>query len=187
MPGAQDIGEGLDDQSGAEAFDETNLDDGEDVTERRTFEELPELLDMTRADGDRDEDEALALDAEGFDEDAFDDGDFEEDDELRYRAVADEDDEDDGAFDENRVDPDSIDGLEEIADAGLVSGGEDDVTNFQSKGLSDEDLVRMGYARATRPDEPRDSADSRVDQALDEALEETFPASDPVSISPRQR
>ncbi|MDF2900556.1 MAG: flaCE [Phenylobacterium sp.] len=185
MPDVQD---GYDDQDGAEAFDETNLDDHEELNEMRTFEELPDLLDVTSAEGDRDEDEGLALDAEDFDEEAFDDDDLEEDDELHYRAAAaDDEDEEDRAFDEDQVEPDSIEGLEEVADADLVSGGEDDFTNFQSKGLSDEDLDRMGYARRAATAEVADNQDPRTENALDEGLKETFPASDPVSISPRRR
>jgi hypothetical protein len=183
MPGVtQDFGDGYDDQDGAEAFDETNLDEHEEINEMRTFEELPDVLDVTSAEGDRDDDEALALDADEFDEDVFDDDDLEEDNELEYRAVAEEDDEDDvRAGFEDRTDPDSIDGLDEIADADQVSGGEDDFTNFQSKGVGDEDLARMGYARAT-PEAVEDNRDRRTEASLDEALEETFPASDPVSI-----
>lgn len=155
MPGPE-IGDGYDEQDGAETYDESNLDDHEDRNEMRTFEELPDLLDVTSARGDRDEDEALALDADEFDEDSFTDADLEDDDELRYRAAASDEDDEDDAFDEDQVDPDSIDGLEEIGDAASVSGGEDDFTNFQSKGLSDEDLDRMGYAR--RPAATQDSA-----------------------------
>ncbi len=146
MPDVQD---GYDDQAGAEAFDETNLDDDQDLGEMRTFEELPDLLDLTTAEGDRDDDEGVAE----FDEAAFDEDNPEEDDELHYRTMATDDDEDDDAFDENQVEPDSIEGLDEVADAELVTGGEDDFTNFQSKGLSDEDLERMGYARGGAPDE----------------------------------
>lgn len=175
MPGLRDD-DGYDDQDGAEAFDEANLDDHEELNEMRTFEELPDLLDVTRADGDRDEDEALALDSDEFDEDAFDDADLEEDDELDYRAAADDRDEDE--FDEDRVDPDSIDGLDEVADADQVSGGEDDFTNFQAKGLSDEDLLRMGYASRAGP---------QTERALDIGLEDTFPSSDPVSITRSRR
>ena len=183
MPDVQD---GYDDQAGAEAFDETNLDDDQDLGEMRTFEELPDLLDLTTAEGDRDDDEGVALDASEFDEAAFDEDDPADDDELHYRAFAADDDDDDDAFDEDQIEPDSIDGLEEVADAGLVSGGEDDFTNFQSKGLSDEDLERMGYARRATPAETKDIPDLRTENALDEGLEETFPASDPVSISPRR-
>lgn len=183
MPDVQD---GYDDQAGAEAFDETNLDDDQDLNEMRTFEELPDLLDLTTAEGDRDDDEGVALDASEFDEAAFDEDDPAEDDELHYRAVAADDEEEDDAFDEDQVEPDSIDGLDEVADAALVSGGEDDFTNFQSKGLSDEDLERMGYSRRATPAEVEDNRDLRTENALDEGLKETFPASDPVSISPRR-
>ena len=183
MPDPQ---EGYDDQDGAEAFDETNLDDDQDLGEMRTFEELPDLLDLTTAEGDRDDDEGLAVDAADFDEAAFDEDAPEDDDELHYRAVAVDEDEDGDAFDEDQIEPDSIDGLEEIADADLVSGGEDDFTNFQSKGLSDEDLERMGYARRTIASETQDNRDIGTENALDEGLKETFPASDPVSISPRR-
>ena len=94
MPGPE-IGDGYDEQDGAETFDESNLDDHEELNEMRTFEELPDLFDVTSARGDRDEDEALALDAAEFDEEAFTDADLEDDDELRYRAAASEEDDDD--------------------------------------------------------------------------------------------
>jgi len=146
--------DGFDDQDSAEALDETMLDENEGLGEMRTFEELPELLDVTRANGDRDDDEALALDADEFDEDAISDSDTEEDDELDYHAATQEREDDlDGQGDEDGFDEDamdvasSIEGLdEEVADAGLVSGGEDDFSNFQSRNLNDEDLQRMGYS-----------------------------------------
>jgi hypothetical protein len=124
---------------------------GEDM---RTVEELPDVLVMMQAAGDRDEDEALALDADEFDEDAFDDEDTEEDNELDYRAATQEREDDiDGLGDEDSFNEDaldlatSIEGLdEEVADADLVSGGEDDFTNFQSKTVDDEDLKEMGYS-----------------------------------------
>ncbi len=141
-------------QDSAEALDETMLDENEELGDMRTFEELPELLDVTRADGDRDDDEALALDADEFDPDAYDEDDPEDDNELDYRAATQEREDDiDGLGDEDSYNEDamdvasSIEGLdEEVADADLVSGGEDDVSNFQSKTLSDEDLERMGYS-----------------------------------------
>ncbi|MGH6965839.1 MAG: hypothetical protein ACREE0_15265 [Phenylobacterium sp.] len=143
-----------DSQDSAEAMDETMLDENEELGDMRTFEELPELLDVTRADGDRDDDEALAMDADEFDENAIDDDDLEDDNELDYRAATQEREDDiDGLGDEDSYNEDamdlasSIEGLdEEVADADLVSGGEDDVSNFQSKLLSDEDLERMGYS-----------------------------------------
>jgi AAA ATPase containing von Willebrand factor type A (vWA) domain len=179
MPGLRED-DGYDDQDGAEAFDEAMLDDHEEVNEMRTFEELPDLFDATAAEGDRDDDEAVALDADEFDEEAFDDADLEEDDELHYRAAASDEQEDDDGFDDDLVEPDSIEGLDQVADADQVSGGEDDFTNFQAKGLSDDDLQRMGYAQSA-------PADAQAENALDEALEETFPASDPVSATQPRR
>jgi hypothetical protein len=141
-----------DPQDGAEALDETNLSLDEEIDEMRTFEELPDVLDLTRADGDRDDDEALALDADEFDPDAIDDADLEEDDELNYRAATEEREDDiDGlgpedGFNEDRLSVRDIDGLDQVADADLAEGGEDDVTDFQASRVSDDDLKRMGYA-----------------------------------------
>ena len=176
MPGVR-YEDGYDEQDGAEAFDEANLDDHEELNGMRTFEELPDLLDMTRAAGDRDEDEALALDSDEFDEDAFDDADLEDDDELDYRATADDERVDD-ELDEDQVAPDSIDGLDEIGDADQVSGGEDDFTNFQAKGLSDEDLLRMGYAGRIDP---------QAERALDIGRQNRFATSDSVSATRPRR
>lgn len=190
MPGLSE--DGFDDQDGAETFDETNQDDREQIAEMRTFEEMPDVYDVTSRDGDRDDEDALALDADEFDEELIDpDVELEEDDELqlRYHAATVEEDDFYADADNPRADhydedalnsAESIEGLDEVvADANLVTGGEDDFTNFQSKGLSDDDLARMGYADAAPQD--RDEA------LLDEALEQTFPASDPVSSNLRER
>ncbi|MBU1378718.1 MAG: hypothetical protein KKE02_05615 [Alphaproteobacteria bacterium] len=142
----------LDGQDGAEAYDAL-LDDESGLGEERTFEELPQVEDLTQLDGDRDEDEALALDADEFDPDAIDDNDTEEDHELDYRAGAAEREDDlDGqgpedGFDEARVAASDIDGLDESGDALSVEGGEDDVTNFESKSVDDADLRDLGYAK----------------------------------------
>ena len=183
MPGTnfESDDDDFDAQDVAEALDESNYDLGGENNERRTFEELPDVLDVTSAIGDRDDDEALALDADEFDPEAFDDSDVEEDDELDYRAApAEEGDDlnDIDDFDEDALEGDEIEGLNLVADADRVTGGEDDVSNFQSKGLTDEDLQRLGYA------EPRAASDT--DGELDEGLEETFPASDPVSLTRRE-
>ena len=169
MPGASfDSDPDFDPQDQAETFDESNVAGGEgDVSlggdspvtpgeDKRTFEELPDVEDVTQAVGDADDEEAVALDAGEFDEDSVTDADFEEDDELDYHASTEEREDDlDGqgpedGFDEDRLDARSdIDGLsEEVADADQVSGGEDDFTNFQSKALDDDDLRRLGYADA---------------------------------------
>ena len=149
--GSFDSESDFDAQDQAEAFDEDSLQVGDD-NERRTFEELPEVEDLTQVAGDRDEDEALALDADEFDPDAVDDGDLEEDNELDYRA-ADEEREDDldglgpeDGFNAARVSRGEIDGLDEVRDAGEAEGGEDDFTDFEAKGADDDDLRDLGYA-----------------------------------------
>ena len=142
----------FDAQDGAEALDETMVDEEDRFSEGRTFDELPDLIDLTQADGDRDEDEAMALDANEFDEDALDDDDLEEDHELDYRAATDEHEDDlDGlgpvdGFDEDALPARDIEGLDEVRDASEAQGGEDDFTDFQAKNLGDEDLQRMGYS-----------------------------------------
>ena len=51
-----DVDTGWDEQDGAEALDEDVV--GRDG-EMRTFEELPDVLDVTQAEGDVDDDDAL--------------------------------------------------------------------------------------------------------------------------------
>jgi hypothetical protein len=146
----------LDGQEGAEAYDALLDDDGSSLGEERTFEELPEVEDLTQLIGDRDDDEAVALDADEFDPDAVDDGDTEEDDELDYRAgTAEREDDLDGqgpedGFDDGRIAASDIDGLEETGDALSVEGGEDDFTNFEAKNVDDADLEDLGYAKPER-------------------------------------
>lgn len=168
MPGTnfESDDDDFDGQDQAETFDESNVVGGEgDVSlgdespvtpgeDMRTFEELPDVEDVTQLIGDADDDEAVALDADEFDEDAFTDADLQDDDELHYRATTEEHEDDiDGlgpedGFNEDRIDARSdIDGLaEDVEDADQVSGGEDDFTNFQSKALDDDDLKRLGYS-----------------------------------------
>ena len=154
MPDPNDAFDEADPQDGAEALDETNYDLSEGVGEMRTFEELPDVLDVTQAAGDRDDDEALALDADEFDEDAFDDADTEEDNELDFHAASEEREDDlDGqgpedGYNEDRVSAGSVDGLDQVGDAETVEGGEDDVTDFQATNLSDADLQTMGYSES---------------------------------------
>jgi len=64
MPIEPDL-DGRDDQDGAETLDEETLGVPDD--ERETFEELTEVLDVTSAVGDGDDDEALI--AEDLDDD----------------------------------------------------------------------------------------------------------------------
>jgi hypothetical protein len=59
-----DIDNGYDEQDGAEAMDDDVI--GKDG-EFRTFEELPDVLDVTQAEGDEDDEDALT--AEDLDDD----------------------------------------------------------------------------------------------------------------------
>ena len=140
MPGTnfENDTDGYDPQDQSETFDETNFTDGGDTgearsyaeaAEGRTFEDLPDVEDLTRADGDADDEEAIALDADEFDPDAIGDADLEEDDELDYRAATEERQSDlDGLgpednFDEDRIARTEIEGLEEVRDASEAEGG----------------------------------------------------------------
>jgi hypothetical protein len=169
MPDFESDDPDFDPQDQAETFDESNtaggegdvalgdespLDIGEDM---RTFEELPDVLDVTSRAGDRDSDEELALDADEFDPDAIDADDSEDDNELDYGAVdAEHEDDLDGlgaepggaGFDEDQLSASDIEGLDQVRDGDEVEGGEDDFTNFSAHDVSDEDLKRMGYSEA---------------------------------------
>jgi hypothetical protein len=152
MPGTSfDSDAEYDPQDQAEARDESMTVDGEG-DDMRTFEELPDVMDLTQAIGDRSEDAGLALDADEFDEDAFGD-DMDDEDEDAYAAgsadsdIYDDEDANDivDDFDEDLIAAEEIEGLDEVRDADEATGGEDDFTNFQAKAVGDEDLRRMGY------------------------------------------
>jgi hypothetical protein len=180
MPGTNfESDSNFDPQDRAETFDESMtvggegdvalggespLDIGEDM---RTFEEMPDVYDVTTRIGDRDRDEELALDADEFDPDAFDDDDAEDDNELDY-AAADAEHEDDldglgaepgGNFEGAPLSASEVEGLEELRDRDEVSGGEDDFSNFSARNVGDEDLQRMGYSE-TRDGETRAKPDA---------------------------
>ena len=165
MPGTnfESDADGYDPQDRAETFDEANLtgdgDSGEvrsfaEADDRTAFEDLPDVEDVTQAEGDRDADEAVALEADEFGPETVTDADLEEDDELNYRAAtAEREDDIDGlgpedAFDEARIARSEIDGLDEVRDAGEAEGGEDDFTDLQARSLDDDDLNDLGYADA---------------------------------------
>jgi len=151
----------FDSQDQSETLDESNTvgdgDRGEvrsfaDADERYAFEDLPGVEDVTEAMGDRDDDEALALDADEFDPEAITDADLEADDEDGYRAATDEHQDDldglgrqDGGFDEARLAMDEVEGQDEVRDAAEAQGGEDDSTDYQADAVSDADLRDLGY------------------------------------------
>jgi len=164
MPGKnfESDADGYDPQDQAETFDEANLtgdgDTGEvrsftEADDRQAFEDLPDVEDVTQAKGDRDDDDALALEADEFGPETMTDADLEEDDELNYRAATAEREDDidglgaEGGFDEGRIARSEIEGLDEVRDAGDAEGGEDDFTNLQARSLDDDDLEDLGYGK----------------------------------------
>ena len=146
---ATDVDGDRDDQDQSEVFDEDNQDLGEPgghSSEMRTFEELPDLLDMTHAVGD-DDDEA-ALIAEELDDDDI----------IRLESDAElADVEDDPGGDD-------IDVAAGEAEPAMSRGADDEVeleftgdldelavdgsgpASMEASDLSDEDLDDLGYS-----------------------------------------
>lgn len=134
-----------DDQGQAEVFDETHLDDeGEGDL---LLDEAEQILDVTQADGDADE--------EPFDED-----DLDIDDQLALDGIEREADALLGMDGEkiNQSDADSNDLAAEdeieLVYSGLMEndrGAQASAAHWESRRLDDDDLDQLGYA----PDEPR--------------------------------
>jgi len=161
-----DIEGDRDDQDQSEIFDEDNqnLDGGgEQENEMRTFEELPDVFDVTSAVGDSDDDDALI--AEELDDDEIieleaDEGlaDFEDDD-LEGRmpeALVDQ-----GESDRSRGDSDEVE---------LVYGGDLDNVSvrdgkhaaaMESRNLGDDDLEDLGYPGDYEPGQDSSEAETR--------------------------
>jgi hypothetical protein len=185
-----------DGQDVAEVFDEDNLDsDSRRLArsdEELNFDDMPDVYDATRADGD--EDDEAAVIGDDLDDDQIVELSLEEDDEGEndaddYRASDSLEDDAAGSGDEVE--------LSYAGDLNTVAGAHSGAQRYESRTLSDEDLTELGYKSA--PTEPKSFAgesetkpekadpDSQAkadheDEQLDEGLEETFPASDPVSV-----
>ncbi len=200
--------DGADAQDQAEVMDETHLTkDGEMIA---NFDTIADVYDATQEPGDSDDEETVdADDYEPDDLDALevDDDELEDDGEDPYEPdigveAASEDFNDRDAGETDAPGADDVEGLSLVRDADTVEGGEDDFTNFESKRLSDADIASLGYgtkvagkakpsssdkaARGTgaTPEDVEDNRDPHTEKNLDDGVEETFPASDPVSISP---
>lgn len=148
-----------DPQDQAEVLDEDNqsLDGAGDANaEFRTFEELPDVYDVTTAIGDKDEQSAEFLDEADFDEELIDDEDLEVDEDSpdEVEVYADNDD----AFEDVDAedDPDARDGvaalagdeveLEYAGDMYDLEHARSSAKPFEStRELSDADLVELGY------------------------------------------
>ena len=130
-----------DEQDQSEAFDETHLDDEGDG--EFLLDEADDVLDVTQADGDADEEE-------------FDEDDLDIDDELGSSGIEAEADAllgADAASRVNQIDAES-DGLRgddevELVYSGLMEnerGAQASAGHWESKTLSDDDIADLGYA-----------------------------------------
>ena len=136
--------DGYDEQDQSEVFDEDNLDPadaGAPTNEFRTFEEIPDVLDVTHADGDEDDDLDLAADADEFSEeedevvrtDGYDDNDLDEPTDLDDLQGV-----DDQAGDEAP--------LAYVGDVENLKGPQGSAAHFEPRReLSDDDVEALGY------------------------------------------
>lgn len=163
MPSDADMPE-FDEQDLAEVFDEDNttaLDGVGDGSEMATFEEMPDVYDVTTALGDADVDDVHAAeDADELDEDELDgiSDDLEYDDEAEDDTLDDdlEDEPEDLEVFDDDDDLDEVDDVDELeedeADLEYVADVEDadsseEASDYESEDeLSDEDVVELGYA-----------------------------------------
>jgi len=147
-----------DEQDQAEVFDEDNLtadDDGGRALEFKTFEEIPDVYDVTQRQGDRRDE--IEMDEASFDPDGVEEEDLEEEDEVVDTDVYDETDE------EDLVDEDAEDGvlaspaedvdLEYQPDVQNSRGAQASAAHFEARGeLDNADLEELGY-RAKQEDQ----------------------------------
>lgn len=132
-----------DDQEQSETFDETHLDD--EGNGDFLLDEADQVLDVTQADGDADED-------------PFDEDDIELDDQLALDGIEAEADALLGIEDNRRnpsdAESDGLRGLDEVelVYSGLMEnerGAQASAAHWESKRLSDDDVEELGYG----PDE----------------------------------
>lgn len=138
-----------DEQDQSEAFDETHLDDEGDA--EFLLDEADDVLDVTQADGDADEEE-------------FDEDDLDIEDELGSSGIEAEADAllgADAASRVNQIDSES-DGQRgedevELVYSGLMEnerGAQASAGHWESKTLSDDDIADLGYAPDSDDKEP---------------------------------
>lgn len=183
MPSDADLPE-FDEQDQSEVFDEDIMaDEGTGPSnDMRTFEELPDVYDVTSRQGDADSgDDLRAADADEIEDEELDDLDLDEDDDEDDDTL--DDDFEDAAEDDDSVsiddddDLDDVDGIDELEDdevesttaSDLMEAGQTDtVSDYESEGeLSDADVQELGYADPGA-DGPDDEEDEEVDEAEDD-------------------
>jgi len=149
-----DIDNYSDDQEQSEVFDEDNFDEadaGAPTNEFKTFEELPDVLDVTSADGDSDEDE-------------FDEDDISGEDSLSASGVEPEADSLYGVDGQRLTEIDAGGGdiathdEVELVYSGLmedVRGAQASAAHWEAKSLSDDDIADLGYGPDGDEDHPK--------------------------------
>ena len=161
---ATDIEGDRDDQDQSEIFDEDNqaLDDGgSPPSEMRTFEELPDVLDVTSAVGDADDEAALIgeelddADIIALESDA-ELADFEDDDLATRMPEALEDDTLEAA-DNETIDEVELEYAGDLDEASVREGKR--TAAMESRSLDDDDLDDLGYPGADEPGQQRPEAE----------------------------
>ena len=137
-----------DDQAQSETFDETHIDDDGDGD--LLLDEADQVLDVTQADGDADEDD-------------FDEDDIDLDDQMALDGIEREADAILGA-DAARVSQSDVDGAPqegpdevELVYTGLmrnVRGAQASAAHWEAKRLSDDDIADLGYGPDDDADHP---------------------------------
>ncbi|HEX6860776.1 MAG TPA: hypothetical protein VF138_11335 [Caulobacteraceae bacterium] len=155
----RDTDVGSDEQDQSEVLDEDNqsLDGAGGDAEMRTFDELPDVLDVTSAVGDADDEAALI--AEELDDDEIiqleadaELADFEDDDlATRMPEALEEESVDDDERSANRgaADEVALDYAGDLDDASVRQGKR--TTAMESRNLDDEDLEDLGYPGEDEP------------------------------------
>jgi hypothetical protein len=171
----------FDEQDQAEVFDEDNtttLEGAGSGSDMLTFEELPEVYDVTSALGDRDVDDVhRAQDADELDDEELEGigDDLEYDDEAeddlpdQLEDVA----EDDEIIDDED-DLDDVDGVDDLEDDEVDQelggdlndeGDDDEVSDYESEDeLSDEDVQELGYSETDLSEEDDEEEEEEVDE-----------------------
>jgi hypothetical protein len=139
-----DIESSADEQDQSELFDEDNADVSESggvTNEFRTFEEMPDVLDVTSAEGDAGE-EDFDGDAQDLDNDLSMDGVEPEADPLFGADAA-------RVGEQDLGDDEPGEGEIELVYSGLmedVKGAQASAAHWEAKRLSDDDIEDLGYA-----------------------------------------
>lgn len=144
--------DGYDDQDQSEVFDEDNTELEEQVygghDNGETFEELPDVLDVTQALGDEDDDEAEIgeeMDDEEIVARAMEEDDLEEDDVVSGEMLAQTADHELADLDDDMASAAGEVELEYVGDLNDLAGAASAAQALEAARLSDADLRELDY------------------------------------------